>query len=106
MSVQAGSPLAVGAGQTGKRLLVHGVGAPKLPRTMARKKFLKILRLMRYVREANLRAVFHCPRCEQPAVLKRGETGLIDTVGVQAPIDERIDAFSIVCGCTIWAVRQ
>lgn len=78
---------------------------PKLPRVMARKKFQKLLRLMRYAREANLRAIFTCPRCEQPAVLKRGETGLIVTVGVQAAIDERKDAFTIVCGCTIWAVR-
>lgn len=78
----------------------------KLPRVMARQKFLKLLRLMRYAKEANLRAVFQCPRCEQVVQLKRGETGLIETVGVHGPIDERKDAFTLVCACTTWTVNR
>jgi hypothetical protein len=77
----------------------------KLPRVMARKKFQKLLRLMKYAREANLRAVYECPSCRERVKLKRGETGLIETVGVASPVDERKDAFTLSCTCTIWMVR-
>lgn len=87
------------------------IGAPdrtpvmKLPRVMARKKFLKLLRLMRYAREASLKAVFACPECRQVVKLKRGE-GVIELAGPASGVNEKRDTFSLSCDCTVWTVNQ
>lgn len=77
---------------------------PRTVRRMARNKFLKLLRLMRYAREAHLQAVFVCPACHQPAKLSRGD-GIIVLAGPSA-INEKADRFSISCACTTWGIGQ
>jgi hypothetical protein len=78
---------------------------PRAPRVMARKKFLRLLRLMRYVREAQMVARFFCPRCQGPVALHRG-SGLIDTAGVGGAVNPKKDTFSLKCACTSWTVGK
>jgi hypothetical protein len=76
----------------------------KIPRVMARQKFRKLLNLMRYARESHLAVRFICPACNQLAQLKRGETGLIE-LARPGPVNEKTDAFTLSCACTIWRVN-
>lgn len=76
----------------------------KTSRIMARKKFSKLLRLMKYAREANLKVVYVCPACKAPVQLKRG-AGDVELVGALGGINEKTDAFSLSCACTRWTVR-
>lgn len=72
-------------------------------RRLAREKFRKLLRLMRYSREIDLRVVYLCRHCGAPVALKRGE-GLIETDASQGGINEKTDTFSLACRCTVWTV--
>lgn len=76
----------------------------KAQRVMARKRFLKMLRLMRYATEAHLRAVFCCRRCGEPTKVVRGE-GLVETAGVGGAVNPNSDPFSLVCACTVWRIN-
>lgn len=73
-------------------------------RRMAREKFLKLLRLMKYAKEAGLRAVYQCETCGDFVQLKRGTLGLIETS--KAAINEKTDQFSVVCKCTVRTVGR
>lgn len=79
-------------------------GGARALRVMARKKFQKLLRLMRYGREAHLMVRFFCPRCKEPVALKRGE-GLIEVVG-NPGVNEKTDDFVLLCSCTRWTVNK
>lgn len=74
-------------------------------RRLAREKFRKLLRLMRYSREIDLRVVYVCRHCGAPVALKLGE-GLIEVDASKTPINEKTDAFSLACRCTVWTVGK
>lgn len=73
-------------------------------RRLAREKFRKILRLMRYSHEIDIRVIYQCRHCGAPVALKRG-AGLIETTGAEG-VNEKTDAFSLSCRCTVWAVGK
>jgi hypothetical protein len=82
----------------------HAAVVGKLPRIIARKKFSRLLRLMKYAREANMTAIFMCKRCKEPVKLQRG-SGIIDLIAHHDGVNEKTDAFSLSCSCTRWTVR-
>lgn len=78
----------------------------KRSRTMARQKFLKILRHMKFAREYGLATHFVCTTCKTPVKLTRGEAAtLIQTDGADNTIDPRTDKFSMACSCSVWTVK-
>lgn len=87
--------------------LVIPKDAVKRTRVMARSKFLKLLRHMKFARAYGLTTHFGCTACKQPVKLTRGEAGaLIQTDLAHNTVDPRVDKFTMACSCTTWTVNQ
>lgn len=87
--------------------LVIPTDAVKRTRVMARSKFLKLLRHMKFARTYGLTTHFGCTACKQPVKLTRGEAGaLIQSDRDENTVDPRKDKFSMSCSCTTWTVNQ
>jgi hypothetical protein len=93
--------------KSGLVLPTSGDPLQKRARTMARKKFLKLLRYMHTVRDDHgLVMRFTCATCKQPVKLERGESAIVQTDAAETTVDPRKDAFSLQCRCSVWTVKK
>jgi hypothetical protein len=87
-------------------LFVPASAAAKRERPMARKKFLRLLRDMKFSRQAGLITRFLCDSCKEPVKLHHGEQRLLQTAHRENTINPAKDVFSLECSCSVWTVKS